>query len=122
VNSPHTPEEVGKPWPDVHLTQCEVNGLALDPIKNTTMRYYSEEKVNGLVSALMDADGPVLLNLRELLSAEVEALGWRDEDGERLTYRNDPDMEPLGSRLSDQTRNLIAAAFRDFKEGGNDEG
>ena len=59
---------------------------------------------------LLDDDGPVLLELREAISTEMEAYAFRDEEGEEV-LANDPNVEALGNDVSDSVKAKLAAVL-----------
>lgn len=59
---------------------------------------------------LLDDDGPVLLELREVIGEELEAGGFRDEEGEGL-YADHASAVWLGDQVSNRVKTVLAAAL-----------
>lgn len=69
-----------------------------------------EEWEKEQLEAMLDADGPILLGLREAFGLEVISRGWSDEEGDPLNF-NGADVEDAGNRLSDCVRDAILVAW-----------
>jgi len=59
---------------------------------------------------LTDDDGPVLLALREAISADMEGFGFRDEEGEEV-FANHAAVESFGNEVSDRVKAALYQAL-----------
>lgn len=59
---------------------------------------------------LFDVDGPVLLELREAISDELEGFGLLDEEGEPL-FADHRACELVGNEVSDRVQKKLEAAY-----------